>query len=145
MREEEERRREVRVGDLVRIKGWMKVVALLPATNDSVRFSVGGEGEGEGGTGTTVWETRRCVWEIHVHKIERPSVEEQPFVAETVHWLECLTFLHRLENDRVDAASVERGSGGDDDGSEGTETDSTTPPDDDAIYRHRRDVASTPV
>ena len=73
----------MRVGNLVRVSGWIKIVALLPLTANSIEFS----------------EARRCDWKIHVHRIERVE-KRRLFVAETVYWLEFLTFLRRLESNR---------------------------------------------
>jgi len=92
---------EVRVGDMVRILGWMKCVAVLGGVGSAVSSSpnlttVVSVNNGNSNNETTVWETRQCVREVHIHKIQR--MDKDTFDCETVHWLKCLQFSRRVRN-----------------------------------------------
>jgi len=95
-------RREIRLGDLVRVLGWMKCVAILgggtsPRPSPTVRVIRTRKTGEEGRESEMVWETARCVREVHVHGIRREE-DEPVFDRETVHWLRCLQFVRRVGN-----------------------------------------------
>jgi len=157
---------EVRVGDMVRILGWMKVVTVLGGSGAAVSSSSSpnvttvvsvNNGNSINGSANinvkTVWETRQCVREIHIHKIQR--MDKDTFDCETVHWLKCLQFSRRVRTTVVVDGGVtegmeERQSSGlscDGNGGGGDSTNNThcDDNDDDESYHFQCRLAKTPV
>merc|ERR1740124_732260 len=84
----------------------------------------------EGRESEMVWETARCVREVHVHGIRREE-DEPVFDRETVHWLRCLQFVRRGGNGvRGDRCGGDGGGGCDEE---------------DGSYRVQCRITDTPV
>ena len=90
------------MGDLVRVLGWMKCIAVLGGgislfPSPTVRVIRTRKTGKEGKESEMVWETTRCVREVHVHMIRREE-DDPVFDWETVHWLRRLLCVRRIRN-----------------------------------------------